>query len=59
MPTARFFEVVLPVKLVYNQRYLASPASPDMRALAHFAKERGFKFHIVIGNPLTKIQFSS
>jgi hypothetical protein len=26
-----FFEVFLPVELVYNQRYLAGPASPDVQ----------------------------
>jgi hypothetical protein len=42
MPTARFFEVVSPVELVYNQGYLAGPQSRNFkrymaRLNSHFA----------------------
>ena len=34
MPTARFIEVFLPLKLVYNESRFADPASPDVRRWA-------------------------
>ena len=36
MPTARFFKVVLPVKLVYQQVGFAGPASADAEALGRW-----------------------
>jgi hypothetical protein len=46
IPTGRFFEVVLPVELAYNQNYLAHPASSDAwRYRAKIKLRAGKKIH--------------